>query len=147
MTTPQVAWQLEHAVDANASLPFVWAWRADITTWDDPPARFELDGPFVTGAEGKTTLPGQAPLRWVLRDVRPNESFLIEMPLDRAAFLCEWRFDAIDDRRTRLTQRIGVAGENAAAYADQVRTAFGATLVDGMARLVGAIEDGAPSQT
>ena len=147
MTTPPVAWQLEHAVDANASLAFVWVWRTDITTWDDPPARFELEGPFVIGAEGKTILPGQAPLRWALRDVRPNESFLIEMPLDQAAVLFEWRFEAIDDRRTRLTQRIGVGGENAASYADQVRTGFGATLVDGMARLARAIEDAARSRT
>src|SRR4029450_3570503 len=139
MTRPPVAWQLEHAVDANASLAFVWAWRTDITTWDDPPARFELEGPFVTGAEGRTILPGQAPLREVLGDVQPNASFLIEMPLDQTAVLFEWRFEAIDDRRTRLTQRIGVAGESAAAFADHVRTGFGATLVDGMARLARAI--------
>ena len=125
---------------------FVWAWRTDITTWDNPPARFELEGPFVTGAEGKTILPGQPPLRWFLRDVQPNALFAIEMPLDCAAVFFEWRFQAIDDRRTRLTQRIGVAGENAAAYADQVRAGFGATLVDGMARLARAIEDAARLQ-
>jgi hypothetical protein len=69
------------------------------------------------------------------------------MPLDRAAVLFEWRFDAAGHDRTRITQRIGVAGENAAAYADHVRSGFSATLVDGMARLAGAIEDAARSQT
>ena len=78
--------------------------------------------------------------------MQPNALFAIEMPLDCAAVFLEWQFQAIDDRRTRLTQRIGVAGENAAAYADQVRAGFGATLVDGMARLARAIEDAARLQ-
>ena len=64
----------------------------------------------------RRALPGQTPLAWTLRDVRAPETFTVEMPLDRAALLFEWRFGALGDRRTRLTQRIGVAGENAAAY-------------------------------
>ena len=101
MTTPPDVWQLEHFVDVDASLAFVWAWRTDITTWDDPPARFELDGPFADGAHGTTSLPGQTPLTWTLRDVRAPETFTVEMPLDRAAMLFEWRFGALGDRRTR----------------------------------------------
>ena len=146
MTTPPDVWQLEHVVDVDASLAFVWAWRTDITTWDDPPARFALDGPFADGAHGTTLLPGQAPLTWTLRDVRAPETFTVEMPLDRAALLFEWRFGALGDRRTRLTQRIGVEGENAAAYVDQVRSGFGATMADGMLRLAGALEEAARSE-
>jgi hypothetical protein len=141
--TNQVAWQLEHVVDVEASLSFVWAWRTDITTWDDPPARFELDGPFVSGAEGRTVLPGQPPLKWRLRDVQPLTTFVVEMPLDRAALRFEWRFDAISDGQTRLTQRIYLSGADAIAYADQVRSNFTATLADGMNRLAAMLEQAA----
>jgi hypothetical protein len=37
-----IARQLEHSVEAEASLSFAWNWRTDIKTWDDPPARFQL---------------------------------------------------------------------------------------------------------
>jgi hypothetical protein len=45
---------LEHSVDVNASASFVWDWRTDVRAWDDPPARFSLDGPFATGSWGAT---------------------------------------------------------------------------------------------
>jgi hypothetical protein len=80
-------------------------------------------------------LPGQEPLRWHIRDVRPGRSFLIEMPLDRAVLAFEWLFDALSDRRTRITQRIVLSGDNATAYAPQVRAGFGLTVADGMKRI------------
>jgi len=57
--------------------------------------------------------------------------FIIEMPLDRATLSFEWRFDALSNRRTRLTQHILLSV--ATAYAEQVRA--GATLRDGMERI------------
>jgi hypothetical protein len=78
-------------------------------------------------------------LQWQIRDVRPGRSFVIEMALDRATLSFEWRFDAVSDRRTRLSQRIVLAGDNAAAYAPQVRAAFGSNLPDGMSRIAAAM--------
>jgi len=63
--------------------------------------------------------------------------FIIEMPLDRATLSFEWRFDAVSNRRTRLTQHILLSGSNATAYAEQVRA--GATLRDGMERIAATI--------
>lgn len=133
-------WLLAHSVDAAAPLAFVWAWRSDLSTWHDPPARFELDGPFADGATGRTILPGQPPLKWTLCDVRAPEGFTIEMPLEGATALFQWRFDAIDEHHTRLTQRIGLRGDGASKYIDQIRAGFAPTLSDGMARLAGALE-------
>ena len=88
---------------------------------------------------GNDFLPGQEPLRWQIRDVRPGLSFIIEMPLDRAVLSFAWLFEAVSDRRTRITQRISLTGENAAAYAPQVLATFGSTLSDGMTRLATAM--------
>ena len=38
-----------------------------------------------------------------------------------------------------MTQRIVLRGDNAVAYEDQVRVAFGATLADGMKRIADAL--------
>ena len=134
-----VVYQVEHSVEAPVSAAFAWDWRTDLKNWDDPPAQFQLDGPFAVGSWGTTRLPGQEPLRWQIRDVQPGRSFVIELPLDRATLSFEWRFDAMSDRHTRLSQRIVLAGDNAAAYAPQVRATFGSNLPDGMSRIAAAI--------
>jgi hypothetical protein len=138
-----VSWILQHAVDVAAPRPFVWAWRSDISTWHDPPARFELDGPFGSGSQGRTIMPGQPELRWMLTDVCMSESFAIELTLEGAAAIFEWRFESIDDGHTRMTQRIGVTGENAPAYVEQIQAGFGATLAEGMAHIAATIEQAA----
>jgi hypothetical protein len=133
-------WLLAHSVDVAAPLAFVWAWRSDLSTWHDPPARFEIDGSFADGATGRTILPGQPPFKWTLRDVRAPAGFTVEMPFEGAEALFEWRFEAIDEHRTRLTQRIGVRGDGASMYEEQIRAGFAPTLSEGMARLAEALE-------
>jgi hypothetical protein len=134
-----IACQLEHSVDAEVSLAFAWKWRTNIENWDDPPAQFQLGGPFAKGSWGTTRFPGQEPIHWQIRDVRPGASFIIEMLLDRAVLSFEWLFDAVSPHRTRITQRIVLSGDNAAGYADQVRVGFGSTLSDGMERIAAAL--------
>jgi hypothetical protein len=112
---------LVHSVEAAVSPSFAWSFRTDITTWIDPPATFALDGPFVAGARGTTTIPGQPPLSWHIREVLPGKSFLIEMPLEQATLCFLWQFDALSERRTRVTQRIQLSGSNAGAYVEQLR--------------------------
>src|SRR3954451_24368885 len=109
-------YQVEHSVEVPVTPAFAWDWRTNIRNWDDPPAQFQLDGPFAEGSWGMTWLPGQEPLRWQIRDVRPGRSFVMEMPLDGATLSFEWGFDAVSDRVTRISQRVVLAGDNAAAY-------------------------------
>ena len=59
-----VAWEIAHSVDANASPAFAWTYMTNIANWDDPPAEFELDGPFAVGSRGTTRMPGQEPRHW-----------------------------------------------------------------------------------
>ena len=133
-------YQLEHAIEVHVSSTFAWNWRTDVRNWVDPPAQFRLDGPFADGTWGTTLLPGQEPLRWHIRAVRPERSFVLDMPLDGAMLSFEWRFEVVSDRRTRVTQRIVLTGDNSPAYVTQVQAGFASTLASGMERIASAME-------
>ena len=135
----ELAWELEHSIDADVSPGFAWSFMTDVTNWDDPPATFELEGPFTAGARGITRFPEQEPRHWRLGTVHPLESYVVEGELDGAAISFEWRFDRLADG-TRLTQHIRLAGEKAAAYVDEVQAAFVPNLGPGMERIAAAIE-------
>ena len=134
-------WELTHSVETDASLAFAWNYWANVANWDDPPAKFELEGPFAAGSHGTTYLPGQEPLRWILRAVTAPHTAMIELQLERAVLSFEWRFDALTDQRTRLTQRVVLEGENAATFRSQVESTFSSNLPDGMKKLARAIAD------
>ena len=137
---------LEHSVEVDVSLAFAWNYRTDITTWQDPPARFSLDGPFADGSWGTTSIPDHPLIRWQIRDIRPGRSFVIEMPLDPAAALSfEWRFEAVSAHRTRMTQRIVLSGDNAPAYESAIRARFESTLADGMKRIAELMASSSPA--
>jgi hypothetical protein len=129
-----VAWEMTHSVDGDVSAEFAWRFWTDITNWDDPPAKFELEGPFAAGAQGITRLPGQEPLRWSIREVTPPEGATIEMPLAGATLSFQWRFAGLADGGTRITQRVALTGENAGAYLPDAG-AFAANMPGGMKKI------------
>jgi hypothetical protein len=137
-----IACQLEYSVEVDVTASFAWNWRTDVKNWDDPPAEFQLHGPFASGSRGTTRLPGQEPLHWQIRDVRPGAVFIIDVPLDRAVVSFEWLFDAVSTHRTRITQRIVLSGDKARAYVNQVQATFGANLPGGMQRIAAAMATG-----
>src|ERR1700722_11842649 len=108
----EIAWQLEHSVEADVSPTFAWNFMSDVKNWDDPPAEFTLAGPFAAGSRGTTQIPGQPPMRWHLREVEPGAFYAVEAQLDRALLSFEWRFESASDGRTLLRQRITLAGDN-----------------------------------
>jgi hypothetical protein len=135
MSLPAVTWLLEHSELSVASPGFAWSYMTNVTNWNDPPARFSLDGPFEAGAHGTTLLPDQEPFLWTVAEVQPGTSYTIASDLDDATLVCHWRFEAASEGGTRLTQRIGVAGNSAARHAEAVRSGFAPTLAAGMKRI------------
>jgi hypothetical protein len=133
-------WERSHSVDVGVDVSRAWAFMTDISNWADPPAEFSLDGPFVAGSIGATRMPDQPLIRWRLERVEPGRSYLIELPLDRATLAFEWSFEALSERSTRVTQRIRLGGEDAAAHGPQVEAAFGANLPAGMHRVARMME-------
>ena len=130
---------MEHSVQTTASPDFAWAWMSNIANWDDPPARFVLEGPFADGSHGTTQMPGQPPRHWTLRDVVPGKSYTIEVPLEGAVMYFRWFFAGLPGGGARLTQRIVLEGENAASYLSAVQQAFGASLQPGMERIAASM--------
>ena len=132
-------WQLEHSVETDASPGFAWSYLTEVTNWSDPPAEFALDGPFATGSHGMTRMPGREPVTWHIGDVQAGRSYTIETELPGATLSFRWSFDAVSDRRTRLTQRLVLAGSNAAAYVSEMERSFGANLQAGMEKIAATI--------
>jgi hypothetical protein len=137
--TRETVFTLEHSVEVPVDIAFAWRFRTDVATWNDPPATFALDGPFADGATGTTLMPGQPPLIWRVRDVRPPHSFTIEMEFEGAVCAAEWRFDTLSGGRTKMTQRLSLFGPNASQYREQFETGFESNLADGMNRVAAAI--------
>ena len=137
--TSETVFTLEHSVEIPVDIAFAWRFRADVATWDDPPATFALHGPFADGVDGTTSIPGRPPLAWRVRDVRAPHSFTIEMQLEGAVCAAEWRFDALSGGRTKMTQRLRLSGPDAVQYREQFETGFGSNVADGMNRVAAAI--------
>jgi hypothetical protein len=135
-------WEITHTVETSASPGLAWNYWTNVAHWDDPPAEFALEGPFAPGSRGTTRLPGQEPLSWVIREVAAPNSATIELKVgEGVSIFFKWRVDGLDDGRTRLTQRIMLAGEKADAFLDQAKAAFSTSPADGMRRLAAAMAE------
>ena len=141
----KLAWETEHAVETDAGPDFAWRYWTDIANWDDPPAKFELDGPFAVGSHGLTRLPGQEPIHWIIREATPGEAATIEILVDGAALAFEWKFTRLGEGRTRLSQRVVLRGEKADAYLEHAKM-FAANLPGGMKKMAAAVASAAARQ-
>ena len=141
----QVAWETSHSVEAEAPVSFAWSYLTDVSNWDDPPATFQLNGPFEEGARGVTLVPGQEPRPWLISHVEPGESYVLEMDLEGAKLSFTWRFEGVSENTCRLTQTITLAGEAAANHASGIEQGFGPTLAPGMDRIAATVGRAASS--
>jgi Polyketide cyclase / dehydrase and lipid transport len=134
--SPEPVWICQHSVDVDVSVSFAWQYMTDVANWSDPPAEFTLEGPFAAGTRGTTRMPGQPDRHWTIQDVTPGRAYAIHGSLAEDAFvLFHWQFDALSEHRTRLTQRLELCGEHAAAYINDIQSAFEPHLEAGMHRI------------
>jgi hypothetical protein len=135
----EAIWEFNHSVECRAPRRFCWEYWTDVAKWDDPPARFTIDGPFQNGARIRTELPGQT-LVSVVRGVEEGRAATIELELPNAVFCFHWSFDDLDGReRTLIHQRLELSGEGAGVFVEQAKV-MGKTAPDGVKKLVGAME-------
>ena len=132
------AWEFQYSIECNTTQKFAWRFWTNISNWNDPPAKFDLDGPFEIGARLTTTLPGET-LYSVIRDVQPEREAAIEMQLPDAILSFYWKFEKLAENRTRITQRLVLSGANAMSFVAQAST-MEASVPDGMKKVVAAIE-------
>ena len=138
MTVAQI-WKTEHSEETAATLAFSWTYMTDVKNWDDPPATFQLHGPFTNGSLGATEIPGQPARQWHLQDVRPHDSYTIVIALEGADLSCKWLVQKLAHDRTRLTQQVTLQGKSASLYQEDVQRTFAATLAPGMSRIATVI--------
>ena len=147
-------WTCERSIEVDVPAAFAWQYMTDVRNWDDPPATFELDGPFADGARGITRMPDQPPLFWTICDIDPGSGYTIVGGgfLEDAELRVRWHFEPVSDRKTRLTQRMELTGANAAAYVEAISQTFGPNLEPGMRRIANSMalawaSEGRPSES
>ena len=138
------AWTFEHSVKCEASRQFAWSYWTNIENWNDPPAKFELDGPFAVGSQLTTTLPDET-LYCLIRYVEPGCAATIEMQLPDGVVSFHWTFEDLLETRSRVTQRLVLSTASAALVA-QARV-LEQTVPQGMSKLIASIEEAAKAQT
>ena|SRR5215203_5260306 len=134
------AWECQRSVDVAVPVSFAWAYMTDVRNWNDPPAEFALEGPFVEGTRGTTQMPGRPLVFWRIRDVEPGRGYTIEGILERGGLFVHWRFDPLSERTARLTQRMELHGEHAPAYVDEIQSLFEPNMEPGMRRIAQMME-------
>jgi len=134
-----LAWEMTCTAETKSSVASAWAYWTNIANWYDPPAQFELDGPFASGTRGTTRMTGQDPMHWIIAEVTPPFSATIVLELRAATLSFDWRFQELSAGRTRITQRVSLRGENANEYLSQVRTSFTSNLQAGLNKMAAAI--------
>jgi len=135
------SWEFQYSVDAAASREFAWQFWTNIANWRElePGVQFEMDGPFAPGVHGRTKMPGQEPMPWLIREVDPGRSWRQEMELPDALFVIQMQFEDVGGGRTRITQRLWLEGAGAHKLLDGIRI-FETTTPDGLKRIASVIE-------
>ena len=131
-------WEFQHSTECDAPRQFVWRFWTDVANWNDPPAKFDLDGPFEIGARLTTTLPGQT---WysIIRDLKPEREATIEMQLPDAILSFHWSFEELSENKTLITQRLVLSGPGAKSLVAQANK-MEVSAPEGMKKVVAAIE-------
>lgn len=138
MSLPGPAWQFRHSVNCLAPRDFVWRYWTDVANWNDPPASFQIEGPFCAGSKITTNLPGQT-LHSVIRQVSENSEAIIDLQLPDAIFTFHWTLESLADKQTRISQHLELSGAGAVALVAQAGV-LEQTTPDGMRKLATAIE-------
>ena len=131
-------WEFQHSARCNATRQFAWKYWTNVANWNDPPAKFELDGQFAAGSRLTTTLLDQT---WhsVIREVDPGREATIEMELPGAVLSFHWRFADLANGQTQITQRLVLKGPDAKSFVAQA-SIFERSVPQGMEKLLASIE-------
>jgi len=115
------AWSFEHSVECPVTADFAWRFWTDVDTWrlDADIEAVERHGPFAAGTRGATISRSSGRVEWRIASVEPNTGAVIEIPLPDAVFQCRWTFEGLGSS-TRITQRLSLIGEGAAALVSAV---------------------------
>jgi hypothetical protein len=135
------AWFFEHAVECPVTGNFAWRFWTDVNNWrlDADVESVELDGSFAAGSRGATISRSGGRVEWRIASVEADKSAVIEATVAAAVLRSRWTFEESGDR-TRITQRMSLAGIGAEALVNAVATAFESNIPAGMQKLCETME-------
>jgi len=137
-----MAYQFQHSVEVSVSREASWRFWTNVGNWvlDADIEWVELDGRFQPGAEGTTKTRGAELVRWRIAEVSEGKAATIEIPMPGATARFAWRFEALSEERSRLTQQITLSGVQADMYTAQLGDGFEQGIRQGMKKLSQEIE-------
>ena len=132
-------WSFEHSVECPVSLSFAWEFWTTVDNWrlDADVESIELEGPFAAGSRGITVSRRSGRIEWRIARVEGTAA-VIEIPVGNAVGRFHWTFTDLGGR-TRITQRMSVAGEGAEALGAQIGPMFEESMPAGMRKLCDAM--------
>ena len=133
-------WTFEHSIECRVSADFAWSFWTNVDNWalDADVDTVELHGPFTPGTRGVTQSKSSGRIEWRIVAVEPRKAVL-EFPGPGVLATFTWLFEDIG-RRTRITQRATLSGDQAAIYAESIWPALQAGAPVGMCKLCEAME-------
>ncbi|PHN04113.1 SRPBCC family protein [Flavilitoribacter nigricans] len=136
-------WEFQHAVTCQASCAQIWSFLTDVTNWERLEGTtvnwIRIYGPFDTGTNGETKMPGKMPQRWVIGPVEEERLMVIEVPLEGAVFYNRTELESLEEGKTRILRTMSLAGPNAAGMTDGMQ-AFEQNAPLGLAKMAREIE-------
>lgn len=137
-----MSYEFQHSVEVVIGREAAWRFWTNVENWKLDPAIewVTLDGPFQAGAHGTTKTREAEMVQWQITQVREQESATIEIPWPGVRARFSWRFEALSEARTHMTQQITLEGEQAEAFAAQMGAGFEQGVREGMEKLRAAME-------
>jgi hypothetical protein len=130
------AWAFKYSVECPVTAEFAWRFWTDTDNWrlDADVEAIERTGPFAAGTGGATIARTSGRVEWRIVSVQERAGAVIEIPLQGAIARFHWTFEDLGER-TRITQRITLVGDGAAALAHQMASIFEPNMPAGMRKL------------
>lgn len=135
-------WFFEHSIECSVPKSFAWSFWTDVGNWalDADIESVELEGAFAAGARGVTQSKSSGRIEWQITEVGPGRA-VIEFPAPGAVARFVWTFEE-QEAGTRITQRVGLSGEQAEAYVDSIGAALASGIPAGMQKFCEAMQEG-----
>lgn len=133
-------WTFEHTIESSVSSEFAWDFWTNVGNWvlDADIDSVEIQGAFVAGARGVTQSKSSGRIEWRVEELQPGRAVL-EFPAPGVVARFIWTFEDAQGR-TRITQRVSLAGEDVSAYVDTICRGLRAGIPVGMRKLCEAME-------
>ena len=135
-------WQFEHSVETGASRQFAWKYWTNVGNWVDPPAEFRIEEPLCSGFPLDQQRARAGSLAFSDSRGSTADGYEYRDAACGSGLALRMGFDELPAQRTRITQRLSLAGENA-AYRDKV-VIFESSVPEGMKRLATVWNSGSP---